>query len=102
MGEVASTHAGHVVITDDNPRSESSADIASEIIRGVVAGSYVEVETDRRSAIWNTLSNAGCGDVVLIAGKGHEEYQEVAGKRLAFSDHEVVDDYVSEHVSGGQ
>jgi UDP-N-acetylmuramoyl-L-alanyl-D-glutamate--2,6-diaminopimelate ligase len=55
----------------------------------------VEIEADRRTAIWKTLSNAGSRDVVLIAGKGHEEYQEVSGKKLAFSDHDVVGDYVS-------
>jgi UDP-N-acetylmuramoyl-L-alanyl-D-glutamate--2,6-diaminopimelate ligase len=95
MGEIASTHASHVVITDDNPRSESSLVIANEIAHGVVAGVDVEIEADRRTAIWKTLSNAGSRDVVLIAGKGHEEYQEVSGKKLAFSDHDVVGDYVS-------
>ena len=95
MGEIASTLADHVMITDDNPRSESSAIIADDIVKGLVPGTDVQIETDRRTAIWKVLSDASPGDVVLIAGKGHEEYQEVSGKRLAFSDHQVVRDFIS-------
>lgn len=93
MGEVASRLAEHVVITDDNPRSESSLAIANDIFKGVISGSDVEVETDRRKAIGRVLGQAESGDVVLVAGKGHEEYQEVMGERLAFSDHEVVREF---------
>ncbi|MCZ6501777.1 MAG: UDP-N-acetylmuramoyl-L-alanyl-D-glutamate--2,6-diaminopimelate ligase [Gammaproteobacteria bacterium] len=99
MGEIASQVASHVMITDDNPRSESSMVIANDIFKGVVPGADVEIETNRRAAIWKVLSKADPGDVVLIAGKGHEEYQEVLGKKLAFSDHEVVRGFVSKSIS---
>jgi UDP-N-acetylmuramoyl-L-alanyl-D-glutamate--2,6-diaminopimelate ligase len=95
MGEIASTLASHVIITDDNPRSELSMVIANDIVKGVVSGKDVEIETNRRVAIRKVLSNASPRDVVLIAGKGHEEYQEVMGKRFAFSDHEVVKSFIS-------
>lgn len=95
MGEIASTLADHVMITDDNPRSESSMVIANDIVKGVVPGVEVEIETNRRTAIRKVLTSADPDDVVLIAGKGHEEYQEVLGKRLAFSDQEVVRNFIS-------
>jgi UDP-N-acetylmuramoyl-L-alanyl-D-glutamate--2,6-diaminopimelate ligase len=94
MGEIASRLAAHTMITDDNPRSESSASIADDIFRGVISGSDVRVETNRRLAIRTALKCAGSGDVVLIAGKGHEQYQEVMGEKLPFSDHEVVREFV--------
>lgn len=95
MGRIASRLAQHIMITDDNPRSESSMTIVGDIFQGVICGSDVEIETNRRSAIRKVLARAGAGDVVLIAGKGHEEYQEVMGEKLAFSDHEVVREFVS-------
>lgn len=97
MGEIASKLADHIMITDDNPRSESSAAIASDVFRGVISGSDTEVETNRRLAIEKVMARAAPYDVVLIAGKGHEEYQEVKGQKLAFSDHEVVREFVSKN-----
>lgn len=94
MGEIASRLAAHTMITDDNPRSETSVSIVDDILPGVISGSDVKVETNRRLAIRKVLMSAGSGDVVLIAGKGHEQYQEVMGEKLAFSDHEVVDEFV--------
>jgi UDP-N-acetylmuramoyl-L-alanyl-D-glutamate--2,6-diaminopimelate ligase len=93
MGEIASRIADHVVITDDNPRSEPSMAIASDIVKGVVTGSDVEIETDRRKAIFKVLTSASISDVVLIAGKGHEQYQQIMDQRLAFSDHKVVEEF---------
>jgi UDP-N-acetylmuramoyl-L-alanyl-D-glutamate--2,6-diaminopimelate ligase len=84
MGTVASRHADAVVVTSDNPRSEDPA----AIIREIEAGMTVEHEAiaDRREAIAHAIAQAGAADVVLLAGKGHEPYQEAAGRRLPFSD----------------
>ena len=90
MGEVASRMASHVMITDDNPRGEKSRAIANDIVKGVVPGADVEVIVDRARAIRQVVNNAAEKDVVLIAGKGHEDYQLVGDARLPFSDHAVV------------
>jgi UDP-N-acetylmuramoyl-L-alanyl-D-glutamate--2,6-diaminopimelate ligase len=84
MGTVASRHADAVVVTSDNPRSEDPAAIIKEIEAGVsVAHEAIE---DRHEAIAHAIAQAAAADVVLLAGKGHEPYQEVAGRRLPFSD----------------
>jgi len=74
------------LVTSDNPRSEDPAAIAAE----VAAGLDLDVELDRRRAIERALEQAHEGDVVLIAGKGHEQGQEIAGRKLPFDDREVV------------
>jgi UDP-N-acetylmuramoyl-L-alanyl-D-glutamate--2,6-diaminopimelate ligase len=84
MGAVATRLADRVVITSDNPRSEDPLSIIADIRKG--ARGDVEVEPDRKRAIARALREARRGDVVLIAGKGHETYQEVRGVRHAFSD----------------
>ncbi len=84
MGQVASRHAQRVVLTSDNPRSEDPAAIIAEILPGVTAP-HVAI-TDRREAIRAAIGDAEGADVVVIAGKGHEPYQEIAGARLPFSD----------------
>ena len=84
MGAVASRHADAVVVTSDNPRSEDPASIMSEIEVGVTVAH--EAIVDRREAIALAIAQAKAADVVLLAGKGHEPYQEVAGRRLPFSD----------------
>jgi UDP-N-acetylmuramoyl-L-alanyl-D-glutamate--2,6-diaminopimelate ligase len=91
MGGVATSNADLAVITSDNPRSEDPADIIAEIEPGAAAGAgaYV-VEPDRRSAIRLAMSEARTGDVVVIAGKGHETYQELADRTIAFDDREVA------------
>jgi UDP-N-acetylmuramoyl-L-alanyl-D-glutamate--2,6-diaminopimelate ligase len=86
MGAIAARLADRVLITSDNPRSEDPLAIISQIEKGV-AGKH-EVEADRALAIETAISSAQAKDVVLIAGKGHETYQEVAGRRLHFSDEE--------------
>lgn len=90
MGAMASCHADRVVVTSDNPRSEKPEAIISQILLGLTGHAAVTVEPDRAQAIAYALSLASVRDVVLIAGKGHEDYQEVAGKRLPFSDMEQV------------
>lgn len=90
MGAAAALHADRVVLTSDNPRSESPQAIIEQIQRGLPAGSEASVEPDRAQAIRRVIDEAGASDVVLIAGKGHEDYQETAGMRRPFSDrHEV-------------
>ena len=84
MGTVASRHADAIVITSDNPRGEDPSAIIDEINAGVTAAR--EVIEDRREAIARAIASAGPSDVVLLAGKGHETYQEIAGRRLPFSD----------------
>jgi UDP-N-acetylmuramoyl-L-alanyl-D-glutamate--2,6-diaminopimelate ligase len=84
MGAVALRLADRVVVTSDNPRSESPRQIIDDVLQG--AGVAAIVESDRAAAIAATLAQAGPRDIVLIAGKGHEDYQEIAGQRLPFSD----------------
>ena len=86
MGRVVAELADVSLVTSDNPRSEDPAAIAAE----VVAGLDLEVELDRRCAIERVLESARAGDVVVIAGKGHEQGQEIDGRRLPFDDREVA------------
>jgi len=92
MGRVASTLADRVIVTSDNPRSEDPAAIASAIVHGIrdTGNRRWVVDLDRRTAINAGIAGASAGDVVLIAGKGHEDYQEVNGVRSHFSDIEVA------------
>lgn len=88
MGQVASRLADTVVVTSDNPRHENSSDIISAIVAGV-QGDF-RVEPDRATAIALAMNMAKPGDIVLVAGKGHEDYQEIAGVRYPFSDEQVA------------
>jgi UDP-N-acetylmuramoyl-L-alanyl-D-glutamate--2,6-diaminopimelate ligase len=89
MGEIASRLADHVIVTSDNPRSEDPAAIIDEILAG--AGPGVEHNVDRREAIEQAIADAHRGDVVVIAGKGHEQGQEFAGaNKLPFDDTTVA------------
>ncbi len=86
MGQIASALADTVIVTSDNPRHEEPAAIIAEILAGMPPGQTAIV--DRREAIARAIAEAGASDVVLLAGKGHEAYQEIAGQRLHFSDAE--------------
>ncbi|MNY51614.1 UDP-N-acetylmuramoyl-L-alanyl-D-glutamate--2,6-diaminopimelate ligase [compost metagenome] len=86
MGEMAQRHADGVVVTSDNPRGEDPDAIIAQILGGMAPSANLHSETDRAAAIAQVLAQAGAKDVVLIAGKGHEEYQETAGVKRAFSD----------------
>jgi len=90
MGQIAEQLADQVVVTDDNPRFEASASIIEQIKHGFRVPEAVTLIADRKSAIAHTLSQAKAGDIVLIAGKGHEDYQEIGGQREHFSDREQV------------
>ncbi|MEI8031210.1 MAG: UDP-N-acetylmuramoyl-L-alanyl-D-glutamate--2,6-diaminopimelate ligase [Comamonadaceae bacterium] len=86
MGAIAARHADRLVVTSDNPRSEKPETIISQILLGLTGHASAIVEPDRAQAIRQALAQAGANDVLLIAGKGHEDYQEVAGQRFPFSD----------------
>lgn len=86
MAAVAEKNADRVVVTSDNPRSEKPETIISQILLGLSHAGCVEVQADRARAIAGTISAAAPADVVLLAGKGHESYQEVAGVKHAFDD----------------
>ena len=86
MGAVASRFADHVVLTDDNPRGEDPGSIVADIRAGMIGHRDVRIERDRATAIAETVAGAGPGDVVLVAGKGHELRQSVAGGDREFSD----------------
>ncbi|MEK7259969.1 MAG: cyanophycin synthetase, partial [Pseudomonadota bacterium] len=86
MAEAAEQYADQLIVTDDNPRTECADDIIRQILLGVEDNSGLVVERDRAKAISLAISSAAPGDVVLIAGKGHENYQDVNGKRMVFSD----------------
>ena len=89
MGAIASRIADRVVLTSDNPRGEDPAAIAAAMRRGV-SGDCV-MELDREAAIVSAIETSAPADVVLVAGKGHEDYQEIAGRRLPFSDAELAE-----------
>ncbi|MBM4135318.1 MAG: UDP-N-acetylmuramoyl-L-alanyl-D-glutamate--2,6-diaminopimelate ligase [Nitrospira sp.] len=90
MGEMATRLSDFVIITSDNPRSEEPLEIIRDIERGAVRGNYL-IEPDRAEAIRKAVNMAGNGDIILIAGKGHEDYQEIKGIRYRFNDREVLE-----------
>ncbi len=90
MAAIAERHSEHVVVTDDNPRNEDGDAIVADIVAGFAHPQRTVVERDRRRAIERAIGAAGPGDIVLIAGKGHETYQDVAGTRHPFDDRVVA------------
>lgn len=89
MGRVVAELADVAIVTSDNPRSEDPLRIIEDVLQG--AGMDVEVDPDRRTAIGRAISLAEDGDVVVIAGKGHEQGQEFAdGRKVPFDDREVA------------
>ena len=90
MGGIAERLADVVIVTDDNPRGEDGDAIVAQILEGMRAPEHAAVERDRARAIALALGEARAGDVVLIAGKGHETYQEVAGAKRPFDDLQVA------------
>jgi UDP-N-acetylmuramoyl-L-alanyl-D-glutamate--2,6-diaminopimelate ligase len=90
MGRVAAELADYSIVTSDNPRDEEPAAIASEVIEGFDHPKQYEVVLDRQSAILKGLQLCGRRDILLIAGKGHEAYQEIKGAVIPFDDRETV------------
>ena len=91
MGGIAEKYADRIIVTDDNPRFESAQRIAEDIMQGVNEKSAVTLIHDRREAIACALREAAQDDLILIAGKGHERVQQIAGENLPFNDQAVVD-----------
>jgi UDP-N-acetylmuramoyl-L-alanyl-D-glutamate--2,6-diaminopimelate ligase len=89
MGKIASELSDLVIVTDDNPRMEDPDIITDEILSGIRSNNWVKI-SGRKEAVREALSAAGKGDVVIVAGKGHENYQEIKGVKYPFSDKETV------------
>lgn len=90
MGEIAERLADSIVVTDDNPRSEDGDAIVAQIVAGLSRPGQAKVERDRAAAIRWAVSRASAGDVVLVAGKGHETYQESAAGKRPFDDFAIA------------
>ena len=90
MGKIASANANSIVITNDNPRSEKPEKICDDILAGIKVEDDVQVILDRKKAITSAVQTLGEDEVLLIAGKGHEESQIIGSERLPFSDYEVA------------
>ena len=101
MGEISGRYADLSVVTSDNPRSEDPMAIIASIEEGIrrTAAAYVVIE-DRRAAIRYALDQAREGDVIVVAGKGHETYQEINGVKHHFDDREIVETYLREKTDG--
>ena len=89
MGQVALSLADQVILTSDNPRNEDPEAIIAEILSGMNGASPLIVP-DRQEAILEAISRLAPGDILLVAGKGHEDYQEIKGRRYPFSDQKVI------------
>ncbi len=90
MARIAERYADKIYVTNDNPRTESPAAIVQDILAGFSKGKVATVIYDRKVAIQTAITTAYSGDVVLIAGKGHESYQQIGQEKIPFSDRDVV------------
>ena len=90
MAAAAQAAADRLIVTSDNPRDESPQAIIDQVLAGLTGHAAALVEPDRDRAIERAIHEAATQDVVLVAGKGHETYQEIAGQRLPFSDVDQV------------
>jgi len=96
MASLAATLADRVVLTSDNPRDEDPRDILRQMCEGLPKGAVAQVLENRAEAIRTAVLSAVAGDVVLIAGKGHEEFQEIGGEKIPFSDRREVERALAE------
>jgi UDP-N-acetylmuramoyl-L-alanyl-D-glutamate--2,6-diaminopimelate ligase len=96
MAACAERLADVIWVTDDNPRTESGDAIVAEIVSGFKNPDLVRIQRDRRAAIHEAIHAAGPRDIVLIAGKGHETYQEVDGVKSAFDDRAIAAEALTE------
>jgi len=90
MGEIAELHSDHVILTNDNPRTESAERIAQDILAGCQQPEKITVMLDRQKAVISTLRRAQQNDVVLLAGKGHEDYIIIGDKHIPYNERELV------------
>lgn len=94
MGRISTENADLTIITDDNPRTEDPAKILGEIASGIPAGAAVEIIPDRRKAIAWAIDNHLPGDVIVLAGKGHETYQEICGVKYPMDERVIVAEHL--------
>ena len=94
MGNIAQRLADIAVVTSDNPRFEEPDLIVADIVEDITQYDNVKRIVDRKDAILQTIANAQSGDIILIAGKGHENYQEINGVKHHFSDQEIVQEFI--------
>lgn len=99
MGQIASKFADHIIITSDNPRTEDPQTIVDEIEHGISNSSNVVQLVNREEAIAYAINNADEKDIILIAGKGHEAYQQIGTTKYAFSDQDVVKKLIQKEIT---
>ena len=92
-GDICSSSKDHIFVTSDNPRNEDPKGIIEDILKGMETSANVHVIEDRRKAILKALSLMSSDSILLVAGKGHEDYQEIKGTKHSFSDFNVVDEF---------
>ena len=97
MGRIASQMADFFIITEDNSRSERTSDIIDGIVSGITEEGHYTVIEDREKAIEYVIKNARDGDIILLAGKGHEEYQIKGNEKLEFSERKIVERYTKRY-----
>ncbi|MBK6767071.1 MAG: hypothetical protein IPG71_12455 [bacterium] len=97
MAQAAEQLSDVVFLTSDNPRSEAPEQIIRDMEAGVAGSAKVVLIVDRRAAIEQALEAARAGDVLVIAGKGHETYQEIHGIKHAFDDAQIASEWLSAH-----
>ncbi len=91
MGEIAQRWADHIILTNDNPRYEDAGTIIEDILSGIDDPKQVQIILDRKQAITSVMQQAESGDWILVAGKGHEDYQEIQGQKIPFSDVSLIE-----------
>ena len=98
MAAMAEKYANNVILVDDNPRTESASEIMNDILAGFKCPKNVEIIHQREAAISNLLENAKAGDIVLVAGKGHEDYQIFGTDKIHYSDRELLSELQDKHL----
>ena len=96
MAQAAQKYADALVITNDNPRTESPMSIVDDILIGLTKRTHVEIILDRKQAVLTTLAKAKAGDVVLLAGKGHEDYIIMGDEKIDYNEREIVKDFFAQ------
>jgi UDP-N-acetylmuramoyl-L-alanyl-D-glutamate--2,6-diaminopimelate ligase len=95
MGKIASDLSDIAIVTSDNPRSEKPMAIINDILAGINKDNYIVIE-NRREAIERAVQIAGKGDVIVVAGKGHEDYQEINGKTISFDERVIIKEIIEQ------
>ena len=96
MGKIATELSDYVILTSDNPRTENPKKIMDDILKGVTTNNY-EVELDRKTAIKKGIEMLKPKDILLILGKGHEDYQIIGHTKIHLDDAEEVENWIKEH-----